>query len=259
MLSESSLTAIRKIPPALKKPVRVIIFTTDTACASCPDMVDLGREIKKHFGKIALEIYDVVMDRDKARQYRVKLTPSLVVQGGEGQAVTFSGYIEDVALDMLLDTIKSLGDAKIWFPENIVRALQQLAHDVRVRVFVESDCTRCRPVAETAIGMALTSSFIYADIVVASEFPDLVKKYGITSLPKTIFGENLHLDGHVPEGQFIEMVFQTEGVKPGPGRRCIICGNASPDIICAHCKARVEAEAREHKLKSEKTKHSETL
>ncbi len=255
MVPDRSLTAIRKIPSELKKPVRVIVFTTDRGCPSCPDMVDLGREIKKHFSKVALEIYDVVMDRDKSQQYGIKLTPSLVIQGGEGQAVTFSGNIDDVALDMLLDTIKSLGDAKIWFPENIVHALQHLTHDVSVRVFLESDCARCRPVAETAIGMALTSTFIYADIIVASEFPDLVKKYGITSLPKTIFGENLHLDGHVPEGQFIEMVFQAEGVKPGPDRRCIMCGNTSPDIICTHCKARVEAEAREHKLKSEKTKH----
>jgi thiol-disulfide isomerase/thioredoxin len=254
MLAERTLTAIQKMSAELKKPVRLIVFTTDIGCEACPDMVDLGREIKKRFDRIALETYDVVMDRDKALQYGVKFTPSIVVQGGEGPSVAFSGYIEDTLLDVLLSTIKGLSDAKVWFPEKIVRALHHLSRDVKIRVFVESDCVQCRPVAETAIGLALTSSFIATDVIVASDFPDLVKKFGITTLPKTIFGENLQMDGHVTEGQFIEMVFQAEGIKAGPDKRCLICGNPSADVICASCKTKVEAEAKDHKLKSEKMK-----
>lgn len=252
MLSDLSLAAIRKVTGELKKPVRFIIFTTDLGCESCPDMVELGSEIKKHCGKIALERYDVVMDRDKAQLYGIKLTPTIIVQSGDGQWAAFAGYLEDAILEVLLSTIKAISDGSVWFPENIIRALNHLSHDVKIRVFVESDCTQCRPVAETAIGLALTSSFISAEIVVASEYPDLVKKFSITTLPTTIFGENIQMTGHVTEGQFIEMIFQAEGIKPGPDKRCLICGNSSPDVICASCKTRIEAEARDHKLKSEK-------
>ncbi len=252
MLSDLSLAAIRKITGELKKPVRFIIFTTDFGCESCPDMVELGMAIKKHWGKIALETYDVVMDRDKAQLYGIKLTPTIIVQSGDGQWAAFAGYLEDTILEVLLSTIMALSGGKVWFPENIIRALGHLSHDVKIRVFVESDCTQCRPVAETAIGLALTSSFISAEIVVASEYPDLVKKFSIATLPLTIFGENLQMSGHVTEGQFIEMIFQAEGIKPGPDKRCLICGNSSPDVICASCKTKIEAEARDHKLKSEK-------
>jgi Thioredoxin domain len=252
MLPDLSLAAIRKFTEELKKPVRLIVFTADLGCESCPDMVELGKAIKKHWGKIALEMYDVVMDRDKAQLYGIKLTPTIVVQSADGQWAAFAGYLEDAVLEVLLSTTLALSGGKVWFPENITRALGHLTHDVKIRVFVESDCTQCIPVAETAIGLALTSSLISTEIIVASEYPDLLRKFSISTLPMTIFGENIQMSGHVTEGQFIEMIFQAEGIKPGPDKRCLICGNPSPDVICASCKTRVEAEAKDHKLKSER-------
>ncbi len=256
MLSDRSLSIIKDAKLELKKPVRLVLFTSDAGCEACPDMLELARAVKARFNRIALETYDVVMDRDKSEQYGVKLAPALVVQGAEGQTVTFFGMIEDVFLDLLLSTVEAVSNAKVWFPVNIRRALGHLANDVLIRVFVDSDCPECRPVAETAIGLALESKFIYTSIIIASDFPELVKRYQISVLPKTIFGENLHMDGHVTESAFLEMVFQAEGLKPGPVRKCLVCGNSSPDVICQNCKTRIQAEAVEHKLKGEKMKQT---
>jgi thiol-disulfide isomerase/thioredoxin len=199
------------------------------------------------------------MDRDKANLYNIKLTPTIVVQGGQGEWISFSGYVEDRLLDVLLLTVAAISEDKVWFPDDIRRALRHLSRDVIIRVFMESGCAHCLPVAETAIGLALTSSLVAVDIIDASDYPDLVKKFGITELPTTIFGENLQMKGHVTEGQFVEMVFQTEGIKTGPDKRCLICGKPTPDVICGSCKTRIEAEAKEHKLKSEKMRRPESL
>jgi len=166
--------------------------------------------------------------------------------------VRFYGLLEDVFLQILLDTVLSISDNKVWFPENIRRALSHLEREVGIQVFVESDCPLCRPVAETAIGLAFGSDLIVADIIIASDFPDLIRKHSIKTLPKTIFGVNLHMDGHVTESEFLEMIFQAEGVQVGPDKRCIVCGKPSPDIICTTCKTRIQAEAVEHKFKGEK-------
>jgi thiol-disulfide isomerase/thioredoxin len=259
MLSDRSLSLIKNVNVELSKPVRLVLFTSDTGCETCPDLMQLARAIKTRFNRIALETYDIVMDRDKAEQYGIKIAPALVVQGGEGQTVMFYGLIEDVFLDLLLSTIMAVSHAKAWFPENVRRALGHLANDVSIRVFVDSDCPQCRPVAETAIGLALESKLISTSIIVASDFPDLVKRYQVSVLPKTIFGENLHMDGHVTESTFLEMIFQAEGVKPGPERKCLICGTTSPDIICTNCRAKIQAEAVNHKLKSDRMKTSGTL
>jgi thiol-disulfide isomerase/thioredoxin len=252
MINANSSELIEKKLRGLAKPVRLVLFTTDTGCPTCPEAVELARAIKNKAGKIALETYDVVMDRDKAEQYGVKLAPALVVEGREGRFVTFCGLLEDVFLEVLLKTIHAVSEAHTWFPDKILHTLAHLANDVKIRVFVNKDCSRCRPVAETAIGLAFESPYIATDIIIASDYPELVRKYNMTTLPKTIFGENLHVDGHVQESEFLSMIFQTEGVKTGPEKKCLVCGNPSPDIICQNCRTRIQAEAVEHKIKREK-------
>jgi hypothetical protein len=252
MLSERSQQLIEQSKGALKRPIRLVLFTTDTGCSACPDALALVRQIKAHMGKIALETYDIVMDRDKTELYGIKYTPAVVVQDAEGRGVTFYGLIEDVFLGILLRTIHAMADERIWFPDDIRRTLKYLNHEVKVRVFIETDCPLCCPVAETAIGLAMESPLIDTDIIVASDFPELIRKYQLALLPKTTFGENLHLEGHVSETEFLEMIFQAEGIRPGHDRKCLVCGSASPEIICQNCKARIQAEAIDHKTRVEK-------
>jgi len=252
MLSDRSKLLIGQSPGALKRPVRLVLFTTEAGCSACPDALALVREIRAHMGKIALETYDIVMDRDKTELYGIKYTPAIVVQDAEGRAVTFYGLIEEVFLDILLRTIHAMADERIWFPDDILRTLRHLNHEVKIRVFVETDCPLCRPVAETAVGLAIESPLIDTDIIVASDFPELIRKYRIALLPKTTFGENLHLEGHVTEAEFLEMIFQAEGIRPGLDRKCVVCGSASPEIICRTCKTRIQAEAIDHKTRVEK-------
>ena len=252
MISERSLEIIKTYQSRLNKPVRLVLFTSDRGCADCPEMADLARAIKAHFDKIALETYDLVMDRDKSHQYGIEHVPAIVLQGVDGETASFFGLIEDIYLKMLLDAIQSLSNTKAWFPEDVRRVLKHLDHDVQVRVFVESDCPLCRPVAETAIGLALESRFVATDIIVADNFPELIKKKEIKKLPMTIFNENLQMEGHVTESEFLQMIFDAEGIKQGKDRRCLVCGKLSPDIICANCEIRIQAEAIDHKTRTEK-------
>ena len=252
MISERSLEIVKTFTNRLNKPVRLVLFTSDTACPACPEMTELARAIKAHFDKIAFESYDLVMDRDKSLQYGIERVPAIVLQGGDGETTAFYGLIEDVFLKILMDAILSLSNTKVWFPEDVRRVLKHLDHDVKIRVFVESDCPLCRPVAETAIGLALESKFITTDIIVADNYPELLKKYKIKKLPMTIFGENLQMEGHVTESEFLQMIFDAEGIKVGKDRRCLVCSKLSPDIICSNCEIRIQAEAIDHKTRTEK-------
>ncbi len=253
MTTENLLNNVQRDLASIKHPVRLILFTRDVGCETCPEMLALARAIKKRSPKVALEVYDQVMDRDKSEQYGVKYVPALIVQGENNRLVRFYGLMEDAVLELLLDTLMAVSGGKAWFPDKIRRTLAHLEKDVAIKVFVESDCSECRPVAETAIGLALESDLVSSDIIIASDFPDLIKKYAIKTLPKTIFGANLHMDGHVSESEFLEMIFQAEGVQGGPDRRCLICGKLSPDTICGSCKNKIQAEAVEHKRSGEKT------
>ncbi|HTF99449.1 MAG TPA: thioredoxin family protein [Nitrospirota bacterium] len=254
MIADHVLKQITERPRLVKEPVRLVLFTTDVGCDSCPAMRDLVQAVKERLGLVRLETYDMVMDRDKSQLYGITHVPALVIQGANGRFVTFTGLIEDVLLDTVLMTIAAVSDQKVWFPQNVLSTVSHLTNDVKVRVLVDRDCVKCRPVAETAIGLGLSSDLIAVSVIVGRDFPELIKKYRVSEIPKTIFGENLHLDGHIPESEFLEMIFQAEGIKGGPDKKCVVCGTSSPDLICTNCRSKIQAESLEHKLKSERMK-----
>ncbi len=251
MIKDSTLKIIRDSLTEMRTPVRLVLFTKDTECDACPDAVATAKAIKAASPKIALETYDFTMDRDKTEEYAIKRVPSMVVQSTVRRSVTFSGAVEGIPLLMLLDAINGVATNRKWFPDRIASTLTLLRQEVHVQVFLESDCTLCKPVAETAMGLALTNRMVNADLIAADDFPDLVAKHRIKVLPYILFGTTLSHEGHATESEFLEMLFQAQGKARGTERRCVICGQPSPDMICGSCKTKIQAEAVNHKSREE--------
>ncbi len=259
MLKESTLQIIRDSLAGMRNPVRLVLFTSDTGCEACPDTVATARAIKAASPKIALEVYHITMDRDKVAEYAIKRVPSVVVQSTVRRSVTFSGAMEGISLIMLLDAIKGVAENRKWFPERIASALTLLRQEVHVQVFLENDCTLCKPVAETAMGLALTNRMVNAEILVADDFPDLLSRYRIKILPYLLFGETLSHGGHASESEFLEMLFQAQGRAGAAEKRCAICGQPSADRICDSCKSKIQAEALNHKHREEQLHEKGTI
>jgi hypothetical protein len=255
-MNESTIQSIVQAAGTLKKPVRLILFLNDVGCEACPDAKRAAQAIKKNAPLVALEIYDQVMDRDKTQLYGIRRVPAMVVQDNEGHSVTFYGMVEDIIFSMMIDALYAASEGRTWFQEDIRSALRRLAGAVSIQVFLETDCPLCGPVAQTAIGLALESTLVKTDIIIAGDYPELVKKYSIKDLPKTIIGENLHLDGHVTETVFLEMIFEAEGLQPGKDRSCLVCSSPSDDIICMSCKNRIQAESLSHKIREERSRQT---
>lgn len=252
MLKESTQQIIRESLTHIDQPVRLVVMTGEKGCEICPETVEIARAIKAAAPKVALEIYDFTMDRDKSEEYGIKRIPACVVESQDGRTVAFSGALEGISLVLLLEVISSMAVGRTWFSEGISSTLKLLVHEVPVQVLLENDCSLCRPVAETAIGLALANKLVSAEIIVADDYPELLAKHRIKILPYTLFGPKLHLDGHVTESTFLEMIFRAEGEKGISDKRCIVCGHASPELICQGCKTRIQAEAVDHKRKDEK-------
>ena len=253
MPKESILQIIRESLGQLKQPVRLVLFTSDRGCDLCPDALDTARAMKAATPRIALETYDITMDRDKSEEYGVKRVPTLVVQAQDGRTVKFCGTLEGVSLLLLLDAVATIANGEMRFPDKIGSTVKLLSETVPVQVLLENDCTLCKPVADTAVGLALTSKMVSTEIVVADDYPELLSKLKVKILPFTLFGPRLSLEGHVNESSFLEMLFKAEGQKAaGLGARCVVCGQLSPDLICGSCKTKIQAEAVDHKRKDEK-------
>jgi hypothetical protein len=255
MVWELDKQAIEKASCRLPKPVRLALFTTDSGCETCAAMVETAQLIKQHIKGVALETYDMVMDRDKSDLYVVRHVPTFVMEGADRAFVSIQGMVKGVWLRTALNTIKMIAGSKRWFSEDITSSLSHLENDVTIRVFVEEECDECVHMAASCIGLALGNPKVRTDVVIASYFPELRKKLNVTKLPVLIFGNNLRLDGHATSSDIIETVFHAEGLKEGPNRHCLICTQITSDLICTSCKNRVQAEAFEQRLKSQRSGH----
>lgn len=253
MIKESTRQIIHDSLEQLKQPVRVVLFTSDADSDLSPDALLTARAMKAASPKIVVENYDITMDRDKSEEYGVKRVPTFVVQAQDGRFIKFSGALEGMSLLLLLDAVKSVATGQAWFPDRIGSTLKLLDQKVPVQVLLENDCTLCKPVADTAVGLGLTNRHVSTEIIVADDYPELLAKHKVKILPFTLFGPRLSLEGHVNESEFLEMLFKAEGQKAaGLDSRCIVCGQASPDMICNSCKTKIQAEAVDHKRKDER-------
>ena len=59
--------------------------------------------------------------------------------------------------------------------------------------------------------LAIINDHITADVIEASEFPDMAQRYQVYGVPKTVINESTAFEGAMPERQFIEQVLQAVG------------------------------------------------
>ncbi len=55
---------------------------------------------------------------------------------------------------------------------------------------------------------AMESDLIRADTVEATEFPDLVRRYGVRGVPRTVVNETTFIDGALPEEEYLNRVLE---------------------------------------------------
>ena len=60
--------------------------------------------------------------------------------------------------------------------------------------------------------MAVESEHVTGDVIEATEFPDLARRYGVRGVPKIIINDTVEFVGAVPESQFL--VHLQEAVGP---------------------------------------------
>lgn len=65
---------------------------------------------------------------------------------------------------------------------------------------------------------AMESEHVTADCIEASEFPDLVTRYRVQAVPRTVVNQKHALEGSLPEEHFLDMILsavQTAGKSAG--------------------------------------------
>jgi len=190
----------------MENPVRIIMFSQELECQFCAQTRQLINEFAALNEKIKVEIYDFVANADKAKEYGVDKVPALVIVGEKDYGLRFYGLPYGYEFQTLIEAVIDVSRGKTDISDKTREVLKEVKTPVHIQVFVTLTCPHCPFVASTAYKFAIENSMIKADVIDASEFPQLAIKYAVMGTPKTVINEKVDFIGAFPEDLFLEHV-----------------------------------------------------
>ena len=203
ILSTEIAEQVKQELAGLAGPVRLVMFTQEFECDYCTETRQLVEEIAELSEQLTAEIYDFSTDRKKAEELNVDKIPAIAVIGAEDYGVRLYGIPSGYEFASLLHAIQAVAAGKPDLSDETIAALAELTEPVHIQVFVTPTCPYCAGSVVLGHRMAVASPMVRADMVEATEFPQLAIKYQVMGVPRTVINETAHIEGAAPEAMVL--------------------------------------------------------
>ena len=192
----------------LTRPVRLAIYTRADGCDTCADTVAIGEEVAALSALLSVERHD--LDRPGVTS-GVDHAPAIVVLRSVDGAfvdlgVRLVGAPIEHELTALADAILIAGGDDAGLGEDSLRRLATLTRPVHIQVFSTPTCVYCPRAVAVAHRLAAASALVSATAYSVIEFPDLIRRYRVTGVPKIVVDTGVELLGAHPEAALVDAV-----------------------------------------------------
>jgi len=120
----------------LVNPVRLVMFTQEFECQYCRETRQLVEEVAALSDKVDAEVYDFVIDKEKAEAYSVDKIPAIAVVGTKDYGLRYYGIPSGYEFTSLIEDIITVSQGDSGLPAPTREALAQLSKPVHIQVFV---------------------------------------------------------------------------------------------------------------------------
>lgn len=210
-LSEKERQQVAERLREMQSPVKLVHFTQELECEPCAITRDILQDVADLSPLLSLEIYNFQTDQEQVAQYRVDKVPATVLLGAKDYGIRFYGLPAGFEFAALLADILQVSRGTSGLQPEISEQLGKLSGPVHLEVLVTPSCPYCPGMVHLAHQIAIESELVTADMVEATEYPDLVRRYGVEGVPKTVINESIAIDGAVPKPEFIERILAGAG------------------------------------------------
>ena len=191
LLNENVQSQVRDAFSDLEYPVHILFFGTQEQCQFCADTLRLVEEVTGLSDLLKLSTFDIVEDAAVAENYNIRLTPGLVIAGEDDDGpvdygIRYAGIPSGHEFSSLIQDIILVSSRDSGLNETTRDFLANLDEPVLLQVFVTPTCPYCPRAVVTAHQMAMESPMVEAEMVEASEFPELSMKYQVMRLRPTV-------------------------------------------------------------------------
>lgn len=208
-IDEKLSKEIAKQLSVINKEVKLILFTQEIECMYCRETRTLLEELAQTSDKLKLEVYNFVIDKDKAEQFGVDKIPAIVIlEGDKDFGIRYYGIPSGYEFASLLEDIKMVGTGVVDLSQDLIDKVKSIDQEVHLQVYVTPTCPYCPRAVIAAHKFAYLNPKIKADMVEATEFPHLARKYNVMGVPRTVINETDFIEGAVPEDMLLDKIFE---------------------------------------------------
>jgi len=205
LIKDEQQKQLKELFKKLKNNVKLVYFTQEMECPFCKEARELLEDISSlSDGKVSLDVYDFVNDKDKVEKYKIDKIPATVVEGEKDYGIRFYGIPAGYEFTSLISSIMAVSNKDSALSDETKETLKKLKDPVLIQVFITLTCPYCPKAVEMAHKLAMESDLITAEMVESSEFPTLVQKYNVMSVPRIVINDKVDFEGALPEKDFVE-------------------------------------------------------
>ena len=205
-LNKKVIDDLKDVFKEFKKDVVLKFFTQEMECRFCKENHGLLEELSGLSDKIKLEIFDFVKDKAEADKYGVDKIPATVVMDENDYGIKIYGIPSGYEFGSLIESLRLISTGEVPLRPETKEFLDRLEKDVHLQVFVTPTCPYCPPAVVLAHQMAYYSARVKADMVEATEFPELSQKYSVMGVPRTVINETQFQEGAAPENMILDKI-----------------------------------------------------
>ena len=186
--------------------VRLIFFEQSIGCETCAPTRRVLEQIVEENPDIALDVLNLVLDKEKAAEYGVDRVPAVIITAPGRDRIRYYGAPLGHELPTLLQAINMAATGETALSEQSRAQLKALSKPVALQVFFTPTCVYCPQMISLANQAAIESPLVTAVAIDATEFPDLVRHYRVNGVPKTVINDVKELLGAAPEADFVAAI-----------------------------------------------------
>ncbi len=209
---EDRATLRERFESGLAGYVSLIVFTKGTDCRFCKEVAQIAQELSEIDPKIRSEVLDMGENPDRAVQLGITRVPATAVVGSADYRIRFYGTPVGHEFSTYVQDIINVSRGDPSLSQQTLEDIKRVNTDTRVQVFVTPSCPYCPRMVLMAHQFAMANERIHADMVEALEFPELVQKYGVLAVPRTVVNDEHAVNGLLPESLFVEFLLHSVGL-----------------------------------------------
>jgi glutaredoxin-like protein len=120
----------------LVNPVRLVNFTQALECEFCAETRQLAEEVAALSDKIELEVYNLAIDKEEAKEYGVDKIPAIAILGEKDYGVRYYGIPSGYEFSSLIEDIVDVSRGEVELLPATTEALAGIAQPLHFQVFV---------------------------------------------------------------------------------------------------------------------------